>query len=393
MQSIGEDLAKLGRPVEVRCAADVVELLKPAFAPSTQFRIPIASSRPRLIRLIYQQVVAPMLDRRSTLLVCPGDQAPLWGRARVLLVVYDVRRLTKANDAQRLETLFYRLVVPRGARRASGLITASEFSRRELERAIDGQLPQIRVVGHQTQTRSVSHEAAGTGTLLVVGAMRPYKGIETVIDALALVDGAVRPTLTLVGSTEGRREEIERYALVRGVRRSLTIRGWIDEDTLEHLYGGALATVNPSTYEGYGLPVAESLAHGVPTIASDIPPHREIADGAALFFRAAKRPLTRCADHARRARRASAHEALAGRAEPISSHRGLGADVGRTRSRRRGSARVIRLPHSLARALLPPDTRERRASCRAVRQGSNWRFSMSAASRDTSNRLSTECVS
>ena len=284
VQSIGEDLAKLDRPVEVRCAADVVELLRPAFAPSTQFRIPIASSRPRLIRLIYQQVVAPVLDRRSTLLVCPGDQAPLWGRARVLLVVYDVRRLTKANEEKRLETLFYRLIVPRGARRASGLITASEFSGRELRRAIEGRLPQIRVVGHRTQTRPASHQAAGTGTLLVVGAMRPYKGVETVIDALALVEGPVRPTLTLVGSTEGRSEELERYALVRGVRKSLTIRGWLDEDTLEQLYGRALATVNPSTYEGYGLPVAESLAHGVPTIASDIPPHREIADGAALFF-------------------------------------------------------------------------------------------------------------
>ena len=42
--------------------------------------------------------------------------------------------------------------------------------------------------------------------------------------------------------------------------------------------------MNPSTYEGYGLPVAESLARGLPTIASDIPPHREVAGEAALYF-------------------------------------------------------------------------------------------------------------
>jgi glycosyltransferase involved in cell wall biosynthesis len=62
------------------------------------------------------------------------------------------------------------------------------------------------------------------------------------------------------------------------------LTGWVSDERLDDLYGQCVATVSPSTYEGYGLPVAESLVRGLPTIASDIPPHREIAGHAALYF-------------------------------------------------------------------------------------------------------------
>jgi hypothetical protein len=62
------------------------------------------------------------------------------------------------------------------------------------------------------------------------------------------------------------------------------LAGWIDDDELDRLYRTALMTVCPSHYEGYGLPVAESLARGVPTVASRIPSHVEIAAGAARWF-------------------------------------------------------------------------------------------------------------
>jgi glycosyltransferase involved in cell wall biosynthesis len=58
----------------------------------------------------------------------------------------------------------------------------------------------------------------------------------------------------------------------------------VDDAKLQRLYETAAATVSPSSYEGFGLPVAESLAHGLPTIASDIPAHREVAGAGADYF-------------------------------------------------------------------------------------------------------------
>jgi glycosyltransferase involved in cell wall biosynthesis len=60
--------------------------------------------------------------------------------------------------------------------------------------------------------------------------------------------------------------------------------GWIPRAELYELFRGARAFVYPSTFEGFGMPVLEAMAAGVPVTCSDIPPLREIADGMAVFF-------------------------------------------------------------------------------------------------------------
>jgi glycosyltransferase involved in cell wall biosynthesis len=120
--------------------------------------------------------------------------------------------------------------------------------------------------------------------VLVVGALRRYKGVTTVLDALALIAPELRPHVIFVGAVEDPSLGFEQYAEARGVADVVEARGWVDDRELERLNATALATVSPSTYEGYGLPVGESLAYGLPTIASAIPPHREVAGDAALLF-------------------------------------------------------------------------------------------------------------
>jgi glycosyltransferase involved in cell wall biosynthesis len=68
------------------------------------------------------------------------------------------------------------------------------------------------------------------------------------------------------------------------LRHRVHMTGWVERPALRSLFRFADALVFPSTFEGFGMPVIEAMAAGVPVACSGIPPLREAAGPAALFF-------------------------------------------------------------------------------------------------------------
>jgi glycosyltransferase involved in cell wall biosynthesis len=60
--------------------------------------------------------------------------------------------------------------------------------------------------------------------------------------------------------------------------------GFINENDKPAVYRLAEIFCFPSLYEGFGIPILEAMSTGIPVVASDIPPHREIAENAAIYF-------------------------------------------------------------------------------------------------------------
>ena len=67
------------------------------------------------------------------------------------------------------------------------------------------------------------------------------------------------------------------------MEKEIILPGYIEADDLPMIIKGAAIFLFPTLYEGFGLPILEAMACGVPVITSDIEPHREVAGGAAAL--------------------------------------------------------------------------------------------------------------
>jgi glycosyltransferase involved in cell wall biosynthesis len=128
-------------------------------------------------------------------------------------------------------------------------------------------------------------ERLGVGrarVLVSVAQKRRYKNLETLIRALPALDADV--VLALPGSWTAYEDELRILADQLGVTGRLCLPEWLSEADLGGLYELSTAFALPSLIEGFGLPVLEAMAHGLPVACSDIPALSEVAGTAALLF-------------------------------------------------------------------------------------------------------------
>jgi glycosyltransferase involved in cell wall biosynthesis len=125
---------------------------------------------------------------------------------------------------------------------------------------------------------------------LYVGTLQPRKNLARVIDAFARLAGnpALAPTLSdvqlvLAGKRGWLYDDLFAQVTRLGLASRVVFPGYIEDTDLPALLGGALALVFPSLYEGFGIPVLEAGACGVPVITSNTSSLPEVAGDAALL--------------------------------------------------------------------------------------------------------------
>lgn len=123
------------------------------------------------------------------------------------------------------------------------------------------------------------------GFVLSVGTLEPRKNLETLLEAWARLRRrrGDAPALVLAGKFGWKSEALRRRVEDAAAAGWLLHLGYVDEAALAALYRRARLFVFPSRYEGFGLPVLEAMAAGVPVVASDLPVLRELAGDAVLY--------------------------------------------------------------------------------------------------------------
>lgn len=117
--------------------------------------------------------------------------------------------------------------------------------------------------------------------LLFVGNPKPHKNLDNVLKsyakALRLRD--FDAPLVFVGDRGGREFKIRQRAEQLGIANRLLLLGHVAQEALPAIYQGASLFLYPTLYEGFGLPVVEAMASGVPVITSDNSALKEVAEG------------------------------------------------------------------------------------------------------------------
>ena len=122
---------------------------------------------------------------------------------------------------------------------------------------------------------------SGYPYLLYVGNHKPHKNLPRLLQAFAeaKIDPEIR--LILTGQPDANLTEIIRK---NKIQERIVFCGALSETQLAEYYRGASGVLFPSLYEGFGLPVAEAMACGIPTLTSNVTSLPEVAGDAALLI-------------------------------------------------------------------------------------------------------------
>lgn len=222
---------------------------------------------------------------------------PLPKKIKVCVNVHDVGFKRSPELYKPIQVWYHDLTMRRIKQRADVIITISEFSKREIIDlyGVDEKKIEVVYLGFDANKFFVQ-ESNGASLkvlekykikqpyLLYVGRLEKKKNIANMIAAFALAkEDRHDLKLVLAGSSGHQFEDIKKIIVDNKLENEVIITGYVAQADLPILYNQAEIFLFPTLYEGFGLPILESMASGVPVLTSNFAPHTEVGGDAAYY--------------------------------------------------------------------------------------------------------------
>jgi len=231
----------------------------------------------------------------------PHFNIPLFYRKKYTVTIHDLTlSLFPGNKMTKwYQRLAYHIVIRNAVKTAKKVIAVSENTKKDIIRMLHIPEQKIEVIynGVSSEFEMIEDVSKFKSTLdkykiskeflLYTGVWRSHKNLPRLVHAFSLLKHKYHLDFQLVitGKPDPHYPEVLHAAKILDLKNDIIFTGAVDEKELVHLYNAALFYVLPSLYEGFGLPILESMKCGTPVVASNISSIPEICgEGNSILF-------------------------------------------------------------------------------------------------------------
>ncbi len=212
------------------------------------------------------------------------------------LVVHDLAFLHFPQHIHKSHLRYYKKNTRKFLQKAKSVATVSEFSKNDIIQQYNISAEKINVVysavkdffqpvNDTVKTAIKEKFTDGKEYFLFVGAIHPRKNLYNLLKAFSIFKKRLKSNFKLViaGRLAWKYESFMNSLKTYKFRDDVVLTGYLDEQELAALTASAYASVYPSLFEGFGVPVLEAMQCGVPVVTSEKSSMEEISDNAALY--------------------------------------------------------------------------------------------------------------
>ena len=230
--------------------------------------------------------------RHLDLFWTPSHYSPLFSPVPTIVSIMDLSYLHYSDMFKSKDLYQLKNWTKKSIKQAVHILTISEFTKQEIIKHYQVDPTKITVthlgVGTFSTTSTLPATSIPEGKyLLYLGTLQPRKNLINLIKAFKIIlatRNSQLATLVIAGKKGWLYDEI--FSLVKKLKleKQVIFTGFISEAEKINLIKNAQVLVNPSLYEGFGLPVLESMDLGTPVAVSNCSSHPEIVDQAGVLF-------------------------------------------------------------------------------------------------------------
>jgi glycosyltransferase involved in cell wall biosynthesis len=220
---------------------------------------------------------------RNDLFFSPGYNTPLYHTVPFVFTIHDLSHVYCPENTSPLIRLYYSTIMKRACHRAASIFTVSEFTRRQIVEwaGVTGEKVQNVGCGVDVAYAPIGNTYGySLPYLLCVSNRKRHKNEFKTVEAFARSRLVQEVHLLFTGDPT---DELNEHIRHHGLSGNVHFAGGVPEAKLPALYRGAQALVFVSLYEGFGLPILEAMACGVPVVTSNVTAMPEVAGDAALL--------------------------------------------------------------------------------------------------------------